>query len=79
MHTCTVCILEKQNFNVIGIFLKSRGSVIKNNFLLNTEQNKSTFLQEEILFIHYLLQINLNIFSIGTFRVYVVTQSSVKV
>ena len=41
---------------------------------LNTELNKLTFLSEEMLFIHYLFQIKLNIYSIGIFRVTVVTQ-----
>ena len=41
---------------------------------LITELNKVTFLSDEMLLIHYLLQIKLNIYSIGIFRVTVVTQ-----
>ena len=57
-------------------FLKSRGSVIRNKFL---GLNKSTFLLDEMLFIHCSLQIKQNIYSIGLYRVPVVTQFIVKV
>ena len=59
-------------------FLKSRGSVIRNNFL-NTELNKPQFLRDEMIFIHCSLQIKQNIYSIGIFRAPVVTQFIVKV
>ena len=59
-------------------FLKSRGSVIRNNFL-ETELNKLHFLRDEIICMHYSLQIKQNIYSIGIFRAPVVTQFIVKV
>ena len=59
-------------------FLKSRGSVIRNNFL-ETELNKLHFLCDEIICMHYSLQIKQNIYSIGIFRAPVVTQFIVKV
>ena len=59
-------------------FLKIRGSVIRNNFL-EYRTNKSTFLHDEMLFIHYSLQIKQNIYFIGIFRVPEVTQYKVKV
>ena len=48
-------------------------------FLLNTEQNKSTYLSDEMFFIHYLLQIKQNVYSIGIIRVPVATLFIVKV
>ena len=59
-------------------YLKSRGSVIRNNFL-NTELNKLHFLRVEMIFMHCSLQIKRNIYSIGIFRSLVVTQFIVKV
>ena len=59
-------------------FCKSRGSVIRNNFL-NTKLNKPHFLQDEIICTHYSLQIKQNIYSKGIFRAPVVTQFIVKV
>ena len=55
-------------------FLKSRGSVIRNNFLDDTELNKLRFLRDEMIFLHCSLQIKQNIYSIGIFRAPVVTQ-----
>ena len=49
-------------------FLKSRGGVIRNNFL-NAELNKPHFLRDELIFMHCSLQIKQNIFSIGIFVV----------
>ena len=46
--------------------------------LLNTEQDKSKYLRDEMFFIHYWLQINQNVYSIGTFRAPVATQFKVK-
>ena len=46
---------------------------------LNTELNKLHFLRDEIIFIHYLLQIKQNIYSIGIFCAPVVLQFIVKV
>ena len=46
---------------------------------LNTEQNKSTFLRDEMFLIHYSLQIKQIIYSICIFRVPVVAQFIVKV
>ena len=54
-------------------FLKSRGSVIRNNFL-ETELNKPHFVRDEMIFMHFSLQIKQNIYSIGIFRAHVVTQ-----
>ena len=49
-------------------FLKSRGSVIRSNFLeYRTEQ--ATFLRDEMIFMHSSLQIKQNIYSIGIFFV----------
>ena len=59
-------------------FLKSRGSIIKNNFL-NAELKKPQFLRDEMIFMHCSLQIKQNIYSIGIFRAPVVTQFIVKV
>ena len=59
-------------------FLKSRGSVIRNNFL-NTEQHKPHFLRDEMIFMHCSLQIKQKTYSIGIFRAHVVTQFIVKV
>ena len=47
--------------------------------LLNTEQNKSTYLRDEMFYIHYWLQIKQNVYSIGTFCALVATQFIVKV
>ena len=47
--------------------------------LLNTEQNKSISLHDEMFFRHYWLQIKQNVYSIGTFRSPVATESIVKV
>ena len=58
-------------------FLKSRGSVIRNNFL-NTALNKPHFLRDEMIFMHCSLQIKENIYSIGIFRAPVLTQFIVK-
>ena len=61
-------------------FLKSRGSVIRNNFeFLNTELNKPHFLRDEMIFMHCPLKIKQNINSIRIFRAPVVTQFIVKV
>ena len=60
-------------------FLKSRGSVIRNNFFLNTEPNKPHFLHHEMICMHCLLQIKQNIYSIDIFCAPVVTQFIVKV
>ena len=46
---------------------------------LNTELNKPHFLRYEMIFMHCLLQIKQNIYSIGIFRAPVVTQFIVKV
>ena len=59
-------------------FLKSRGSVIRNNFL-EYKLNKPHFLRDEMIFMHWSLQIKQNIYSIGIFRAPVVTQSIIKV
>ena len=59
-------------------FLKSRGSVIRNNFLENRTK-QATLLRDEIVFMHCLLQIKQNVYSIGIFRAPVVTEFIVKV
>ena len=46
---------------------------------LNTELNKPHFMHDEKIFMHCLLQIKQNIYSIGIFRAPVVTQFIVKV
>ena len=48
-------------------------------FFLNTELNKPHFLRDEMIFMHCLLQIKQNIYSMGIFRAPVVTQFIVKV
>ena len=48
-------------------------------FFLNTELNKPHFLRYKMIYMHYLLQIRLNIYSIVIFRAPVVTQFMVKV
>ena len=51
----------------LSYFLKSRGSVIRNNFLeIRTKQ--ATLLCDGMIFMHCLLQIKRNIYSIGIFR-----------
>ena len=47
-------------------FLKSRDSVMRIIFL-NTDLNKPHFLHDEIIFMHCLLQLKQNIYSIGIF------------
>ena len=59
-------------------FLKSRGSVIRNKFL-NQNKTSHTFLRDEMIYMHCSLQIKQNIYSIGIFRVPVVTHFIVKV
>ena len=59
-------------------FLKSRGSVIRNNFL-EYRTKKATLLRNERIFMHCSLQIKQNIYSIGIFCTPVVTQFIVKV
>ena len=59
-------------------FLKSRGSVIRNIFF-NTELNNIHILCDEMIILHFSLQIKQNIYSIGIFRAPVVTQFIVKV
>ena len=59
-------------------FLESRGSVTRMIFL-NTELNKPHFLRDEMIFMHYSLQIRQNIHSIGIFRAPVVIQFIVNV
>ena len=44
---------------------------------LNTKVNKSTYLCDEMMFMHYLLQIKQNVYSIGTFHALVATQFKV--
>ena len=58
--------------------LKSRGSVIRNNFL-EYSTKKPHFLRDEMIFMHWTLQIMQNIYSIGIFRAPVMTQFIVKV
>ena len=59
-------------------FCKSRGSVIRNNFL-EYRTKQATLLRDEMIFMHCSLQIKQNIYSIGIFRAPVVTQFIVKV
>ena len=59
-------------------FLKSK-VVLLGIIFLDTELNKPHFLRDEIIFMHCLLQIKQNIYSIGIFRAPVVTQFIVKV
>ena len=55
------------------------GVVLLGIIFLNTELNKPQFLRDEMIFMHFSLQIKQNIYSIGTFRAPVVTQFIVKV
>ena len=48
-------------------FLKSRGSVIRNNFLEYRTKQATLFLRDEMNFMHCSLQIKQNIYSIGLF------------
>ena len=59
-------------------FLKSRGSVIRNNFLEYRTKQATRFARRND-FMHCSLQIKQNIYSIGIFRAPVVTQFIVKV
>ena len=59
-------------------FLKSRGSVIRYNFLEYRTKQATLFARRND-FIHCSLQIKQNIYSIGIFRAPVVTQFIVKV
>ena len=59
-------------------FLKSSGSVIRNNFL-EYRTKQATLLRDEMIFMHWSLHIKQNIYSIRIFRAHVVTQSIVKV
>ena len=45
----------------------------------DTELNKPHSLRDEMIFMHCLIQIKQNIYSIGIFRAHVVTQFKVKV
>ena len=53
-------------------FLQSRGSVIKNNFL-EYRTTQATLLRDEMIFMHFPLQIKQKTYSIGIFRAPVVT------
>ena len=53
-------------------FLKSRGSVIRNNFL-EYRIKQGTLLRDKMIFMHCWLQIKQNIYSIGIFRAPVAT------
>ena len=57
-------------------FLKSRGSVIRNNFL-EYRTKQSTFLSDKMILTHCSLQIKQNIYSIGICA-HVVTQFIVR-
>ena len=46
---------------------------------MNTDLNKSYFLRNEMIFMHFSLQIKQNVYSIGFIRAHVVTQFIVKV
>ena len=59
-------------------FLKSRGSVIRNNFL-EYRTKKATLFARRSDFMHCSLQIKQYIYPIGNFRARVVTQFIVKV
>ena len=59
-------------------YLKSRGSVIRNNFLGNRTK-QATLIARQNEFMHCLLQIKQNIYSTGIFHASVVTQFIVKV
>ena len=59
-------------------FLKSRGSVIRNNFLEYRTKHALLFVRRND-FMHCSLQIKQNIYSISIFRAPVVTQFIVKV
>ena len=58
-------------------FLKSMGSVNRNNFL-KYRTKQATFLRDETICLHCSLQIKQNIYSIGIFHAPVVTQFIVK-
>ena len=69
-----------EGFSYPTHFLKSRGSVIRNNFLVNEYRlNKPHFLGDEMILMHCSLQIKQNIYSLSIFRAHVVTQFIVKV
>ena len=58
-------------------YLKTRGSVIRNNFL-EYRTKQATLLRDEMIFMHCSLQIKQNIYSIGIFRAPAVTKFIVK-
>ena len=53
-------------------FLKSRGSVVRNNFL-EYRTTQAHFLRDEMIFMHCSLQIKQKTYSMGIFRAPVVT------
>ena len=59
-------------------FLKSRGSVIGNNFLEYRKKQATLFVRRND-FMRFSLQIKQNMYSLGIFRALVVTQFIVKV
>ena len=69
---------KREGFNYPTHFLKSRGSVIRNNFL-EYRTKQATLSVRRIDCMHCLLQRKQNIYSIGIFRAPVVTQFKVKV
>ena len=67
-----------EGFSYPTHFLKTRSSVIRNNFL-EYRTKQATFLRDEMICMHCSLQIKQNIYSLGIFRPPVVTQFIVKV
>ena len=59
-------------------FLKSRGTVIRDNFL-EYRTKQATIFARRSDFMHWSLQIKQNIYPIGIFRAHVVTQFIVRV
>ena len=59
-------------------FCKSRGCIIRNNFL-EYRTKQATLLRDEMIFMHCSLQIKQNIYSKGIYRAPAVTQFIVKV
>ena len=79
IHVPSETVLSLLKYEGLGYpthFLERASYGIRNNFL---EQNKLTYmyLRDEIFFIHHSLQIKQNIYSIGTVRTHVATQSIV--
>ena len=67
-----------EGFSYPNHFLKSSGSVMRNNFLEYRTKQATLFVRRND-FMHCSLQIKQNMYSVGIFRALIVTQFIVKV